>query len=555
MIKINIFLLISLMILPLRAEKSTLLGDDVFGTKIIQWEKGYEVAKKKIRKKKRTSRSKKVKRARSRKKGKKYSRLFRVHLGKAVRFAKAENYSSASKIFFRLSRNPRYRSERIQLKYLLGLMFYEMGLRQTAAFQFVEVVKAGESKYLKQSLEKLSLAAGALGDSTLLNYAISKVRVRNFPKEHRDMLNFRIGEYKENAKNHSDAAKYFSKVSSRSPLYFKAKYNQALSYAEQGKINQAIKVFNYMGNTRVNKGGNDPIRTLALLSKARLYYQGKKWNKAIEAYREVPRDTPEWHKAMFESSWAMLRTARFRSALSNFHTLHSPYYTDVYQPESFLLRAIIYLYICKYDEMKKVLVQFDEIYGPIRKSIARFFNNNKISSSYLDELKRAYKTHKYQKLKKNGLPYILGKKLLQEPDIQKSLDYLNKIEGEGEKIKSMTASWGKSSVGVYAKKILSLRIENAKKKLGKKVRAYLIRYKVELRDFEEQAGFIRYEMINGRKDSLKKRIAGKGIGISIEKDKKRDFYVQNGYEFWPFQGEYWLDEIGNYHYVGTQSCE
>jgi hypothetical protein len=72
----------------------------------------------------------------------------------------------------------------------------------------------------------------------------------------------------------------------------------------------------------------------------------------------------------------------------------------------------------------------------------------------------------------------------------------------------------------------------------------------------EQAGFIRYEMINGQKEQIKKRIAGKNINDqAIDEEVKREFYAQNGYEYWPFDGEYWLDEVGNYHYLGKQSCE
>ncbi len=98
-------------------------------------------------------------------------------------------------------------------------------------------------------------------------------------------------------------------------------------------------------------------------------------NYAIEAYREVPRDTPLWHDTLFESSWAMLRSGRFRSALSNFQSLHSTYYEDFYLPESLLLRAIVYLYICKYDEMEKVLNLFNRIYRPVYKNIEKALEN------------------------------------------------------------------------------------------------------------------------------------------------------------------------------------
>ncbi|NJL24570.1 MAG: hypothetical protein HC902_04965 [Calothrix sp. SM1_5_4] len=117
------------------------------------------------------------------------------------------------------------------------------------------------------------------------------------------------------------------------------------------------------------------------------------------------------------------------------------------------------------------------------------------------------------------------------------------------------AGWNTSPVGQYANKVLSTRVVKAKERAGKIVRNHLLLIREELIDQIEQEGFARYEMINGRKESLKKRIAGKELtDQQVDEDNKRDYYIQNGYEYWPFRGEYWLDELGNYHYVGTQSC-
>jgi hypothetical protein len=80
--------------------------------------------------------------------------------------------------------------------------------------------------------------------------------------------------------------------------------------------------------------------------------------------------------------------------------------------------------------------------------------------------------------------------------------------------------------------------------------------KQDLTDMFEQYNFARYEMLNGKKEQLKKKIQGKGIITAhVDDSKNRSFYIQNGYEYWPFRGEYWLDEIGDYHYLGTQGCE
>jgi hypothetical protein len=104
---------------------------------------------------------------------------------------------------------------------------------------------------------------------------------------------------------------------------------------------------------------------------------------------------------------------------------------------------------------------------------------------------------------------------------------------------------------------LNNRIKSTRAAIGNLAKKHLTNIKVELTDLSEQSGFIRYEMLNGRKELLKKRIDGKSIKKDLANDEKQDreFYVQNGYEFYPFQGEYWLDEIGNYHYLGKQSCE
>ncbi len=91
---------------------------------------------------------------------------------------------------------------------------------------------------------------------------------------------------------------------------------------------------------------------------------------------------------------------------------------------------------------------------------------------------------------------------------------------------------------------------------GKQFRRHLILVQNDLRDLFEQSNFLRFEMISGKKEVVKKEIAGKGLDREkVDEDSSRDYYVQNSYEYWPFTGEYWLDEIGNYHYVGVQACE
>ena len=152
------------------------------------------------------------------------------------------------------------------------------------------------------------------------------------------------------------------------------------------------------------------------------------------------------------------------------------------------------------------------------------------------------------------LPYMVVRSILDEGNVKRSFGYLKALNEEKARIEAMP-SIARSSLGVYAMRVLANRFKNSKVSTGDLVKAHLVTMNKNLSDFFEQASFIRYEMINGKKELLKKKIAGKDAPLQIDEKVDRVFYTQNGYEYWPFDGEYWLDEIGNYHYLGQQSCE
>ncbi len=476
-----------------------------------------------------------------------------TQLSNALRMAQSGQYEAAANALFTLSRRTELAAERPQIKYILGTMLMELKLYQTAAFQFVDVIRSKNPKYSRQAIEKLSVVADSLGDDTILNYAISRVDVNDFPANMRDMIHFRLGEIKMRKRQFGEATDLFSRVRPGSSYYYMAVFNKGLSELEENQTGKAIGTFNTMLEARKQASVVDTNRVSAQLALARAYYQKQDWESAIDAYAKVPRDTVMWHSAIFEQSWAMLRAARFRSALSNFQTLHSAYYEDFYMPESLLLRAIVYLYICKYDEMDKVLTLFEKTYGPVRSKMGDFLKSNADSMAYYLEVEKAMGVKKHLKEVNLRLPYIVVRNVLEQGDVKRSMNYLDRLAAERQVIESKT-SFRSSPVGIYALKILSNRSRNTKLAVGDMAKTHLLNMRLELRDLYEQAGFIRYEMINGQKEVIKKQIAGRDLQ-QIDDGIDRKFYIENGYEYYPYQGEVWLDEVGNYHYLGKQSCE
>lgn len=487
-----------------------------------------------------------------------------ANFARANKLAANGQFQEASKLLFQMSRSPNYEKSSAQIKYVLGLMLFEMKLNQSSAFVFYDLIRQEakvnpKSRFIRQSLEKLAVAADALDSDVLLRYAIKQVDENEFPAANRDMLYYRTGEVKMSEKNYAEAARQFSRVRTNSVFFERARYNMGLALAQANDLEKSQAVFEDLADRLKDRGVTDRSRVSALMGRARVLYQRRLFSGAIEAYRDIPRDTEQWHESLFESSWAMLQDGRFRSALSNFHSLHSPFYEDFYQPESVLLRAIVYLYICRYQEMSKTLDLFDHVYKPIQRDLRTILTSVEDPNIYYRELAKVdqnFDAIRSARIGRRGfqMPFSVARNILKEGDVHRTFSYISNLEDERRRLEFLPLSWKSSGVGIYSKKIIETRLAATRVLAGKQIHRHLILIDNELRDLFEQSGFLRFEMLNSKREALKKEIQGKGLA-KVDEDTARSYYIQNGYEYWPFKGEYWLDEIGNYHYVGVSACE
>ena len=473
-----------------------------------------------------------------------------TQLKRALIESKAGNYHSSTKTLFRLLYKPALAKKKNKIRYHLALNFYNMGLYHPAVFQFQTLVNQKAPGYVGKSLQKIAMTAAYLQDDRLLQSAISKNSLRYIPRSERGRLHYHFGEYWMRQKKFRRAVAHFFRVKSSDPLFYKALYQLGLVHAELNRWPKAVEIFNSLQDRR--KGVTDQFRVAALMGKARAHYQGKNWEQSALAYHQVPKDSPFWHDTLLEKSWALLRGGKLRSALSNFQTLHSTYYEGYYQPESLLLRSIIYLYICKHYEMEKVLDLFQKVYRPVFNQVKGLLRRRHSFKTYYQSL--VLSADEQAKGRSVKYPVPVARRILREGNFSATHHYITKLKEERDLMYTLPSSWRRSSVGKYSRKIIRKRLLNAQKKAGREALQHLRIIHKELKGFFNQEQFLRYEMLRSKRGFLKKKIARRASdGVSIE-NFDRSFYIQNGYEYWPFEGEYWLDELGNYHYTGRESC-
>ena len=472
-------------------------------------------------------------------------------LAQAQSLIRQNRSGEAVTLLYRLSGDSRL--DRQHVKFLLGTSLLNEKYPQLAAIQFVDVIRKGPSPYLRPAIDKLAQAASELGDDSLLAYAVKKIDPQVLPSSKSDLLKFQMAVGAYQAGQLAQATQLFSQIPRTSRYYFDSRYQLATLYLESKKVEEAID----LGKSLITQAKSKNDQQLAHLLVARSYYQMQDYKNALRYYKIIPRDSSYWSDMLFELSWSQLRAARFRSVLGTLQTLHSPFYDHEYMPETLIVRGIVYLYICRFDELEKTVELFSTQYGQYSKIMNQFYNDNPSGSHlYAREISIADQIRQGKKLNDRlGLPYPILRTILKEGDIQRSLKTQNRIKEEIASVDQDPKFQNSAGFIAYAKRILNRRLTSTQKYLSESVRSHL-EYRIkEWKELEDQVGYLRFEMINAKKESLKQKIAGNTLdGIDIDQDRSRDFYVENGYEYWPVDREVWADELGNYFYMGNQLC-
>ena len=73
-----------------------------------------------------------------------------------------------------------------------------------------------------------------------------------------------------------------------------------------------------------------------------------------------------------------------------------------------------------------------------------------------------------------------------------------------------------------------------------------------LGDLMAQSQIVRFEIVDAQRVDYEYRMSN--VDVESEEDRKVDYAVSRTIIFWPFNGEYWEDELGFYRYTEHGSC-
>lgn len=463
-------------------------------------------------------------------------------------------------------------------EYYLAISLYRLKFYQASFARFSSIAENPNHLKFKETLLWLAKLATQLPEPADIIERVGKYtddQVARFDNaQQRDLfwqLNYMLGRYKYRNRQYEDAIRLFGKVDRKSEYFVKAQFFMGISYVQLRKSVPAVNSF-----TRIEQALEEGVegvedearmRDLAYLSMARTYYSAsikldaetnapsvdeKKLSAAVKYWNTLETSSEYWLDALFEEAWAYFMAGDYPHALGNIHTIEAPYFPNSFYPEAQILKAVIYFSNCNYEGATTVVARFTKKYTPIRDELAkvltRFKGENQEEPFYkfLLEVRDGKAS-----LDPSIRPIV--ENALSDRQLLRYIEYVKVLDEEIAHFRKSPSSFRGSKLGENIEETLKLAREMAVKAAGDQAKSRYQRNMDELNEHMRNGQKILIDITAAQRNLIDTKISE---GRVSQADAKIYGRVKPDEEhvLWPFDGEYWRDELGFYRQVVTSAC-
>ncbi len=468
---------------------------------------------------------------------------------RAFQALRDKDFESAAALFADLEKSAPSEELRLDSELALAESCFKRGLYNSALRQYSYVVKAGpHHPHYLEAVEGVVKVSEALHEDFITGAILDREYSDEFarlPEAVLSKVNYIVGVVSYRKDKREDAAAFLSMVPRDSSAYARARYLAGVVFARVPKNEKALEAFEDVLKLQDGPGQAyadlASLRPLAQLGVARSYYAMGRYPDAVKAYDAVPRFSEHWDEALLESGWARFQDDDPGGALGALQALHAPQYAGAFQPESWILKATIFYERCLYDDAKAALAGFEQAYLPAAERLAALLAGEKGNDFYFGlvadgsaELPRAVKASLRANRRLAGL---LGSVEALDRE-RRTLEESRALRGSKLSAELLGAVSDSRAVAVQlAGSFIRKRLDDAVQTL-----AAFDRQRVALRFEIAKAEAALYEARKDPTSSLR--------GQALE----RPAVPSQRWEYWQFQGEFWLDEIGYYRTTLKSGC-
>jgi TolA-binding protein len=498
-------------------------------------------------------------------------------LGNALRLYTQERYQEASVQFQRVveGETPDAPANVQKAQFFLGKSLYHLHYYQSALAVFDEISEQGRAHtFFDQTLQWLAQLASQLPEPAGIIDKIGRFGVEQLDQfnspENADLYNqllYLMGRSKYNQGEFDKAIELFGRVDKENKWYVNARFFTGISYIRMRKAQPAAAAFRDIITALDDEeveGVDDPARMkdLAWISLARVYYtaanrttpegerkvDGVLLGNAVEAWTQLEPESEYWLDSLFEASWAFFLADEYSRALGNVHTLNAPYFTNYFYPEALVLKAVVFFSNCQMQNATAVVQQFHEKYDPVKTKLDELLNKYQDNAQFFEFLQaiRAGKADLTREVRG------VVRSALSDRAVLANLEYVSLLDEENRNLEQSPAQFKGSSLGARIQQDVLVAKSFAVDQAGDTAKARYNRLIDDMQDLANQIDTVEIEVLNYQRGQISAELqqqqtaAGQSTGGSV--------FVSPEHNVWPFNGEYWRDELGYYRQEVTYKC-
>lgn len=448
-----------------------------------------------------------------------------------------------------------------EAQFEMAKTLFQLGMYQSAYGQLERIVDTGPThKYYGEAIDWLLKVHRAVPGDVLTLEKMAEYDPMLYPPEQANEIRFLVGQFHYTNDDLDQALESLGEVEqSAERPYLRAQYLIGVIHTRRNDAQPALEAFRnilrYARDVRTDDFVDDLVRK-ATLSLGRLFYTARQYSAAVRYYDEIDQTDPAWLESLFEISWTYYQIGNFDRALGNLHTLNSPYFVNEYYPESLILQAVIDLKNCHFPQVVESVERFVETYKPLKEELEVQLKRTQAPNEFYYYLARLSRQDSQAALS-NQLKRVINA-ALQDKKLRRLLQYVVQLNREVGRIEEMKKAMTRQRGADYATTMLGdltayreLVISDA----GEAARGRLDRVRAELTDLLSQALRVKFETLRAQRTmlNLQKTMTADQVdaqrAVSVARPPADEEHM-----YWPFEGEYWRDELGAYTYVVANRC-
>jgi len=498
-------------------------------------------------------------------------------LANALRLYTQERYEEASVQFQRVVEGETQDAPANVQKaqFFLGKSLYHLHYYQSALAVFDEISEMGKGHlFFDQTLQWLAQLASQLPEPAGIIDKIGRFGVDQLEQfntaDNADLYNqllYLMGRSKYNQGEFAQGIELFQKVDRTNKWYVRARFFEGISYIRMRKAQPAATAFREIIEA-VDEGdvdsAEDPerMKDLAWISLARIYYtaanrvgddgsrevDGVLLGNAVEAWNKLEPESEYWLDALFEGSWAFFIADEYSRALGNVHTLFSPYFRESFYPEALVLKAVVFFTNCQMKNATAMVQLFHERYDPVKTKLDELLQKYQDNAAFFEFLKKVREGQANLPPEVRG---IIGS-ALSDRAVLANLEYVALLEQEEKNLNKSAAQFKNSSLGARILQDILVAKSFAVDQAGEIAKARYNRLVDEMQDLSNQIDTVEIEVLNHERGQLAQGLQEQMTAAS--ESTGGAVFVSSEHNVWPFNGEYWRDELGYYRQQVTYKC-